>query len=165
MIKGLPEKDLYYVFTQLNLFFLYVLPIRLSGFLNALTYLKPVGLILGISGAIILVLSLLQLNTNLSPFPSPKKTSSLVQTGLYKFMRHPIYGGIILIGLGFGFYSFSSWKLLITFTLIVFFYFKSRYEEKLLIHKFPEYAEYKKSTGRFFTFRVFNKGNSIFTKD
>ena len=161
----MPEKDLYYVFIQLNLFFLYFLPIRISGFLNALTYLKPMGLIIGISGAIILVLSLLQLNTNLSPFPSPKKTSSLVQTGLYKFMRHPIYGGIILIGLGFGFYSFSGWKLLITFTLIVFFYFKSRYEEKLLIHKFPEYAEYKKSTGRFFPFRVFNKGNSIFTKD
>jgi len=162
MIKGLPEKDLYYVLIQLNLFFLYFIPIRINGFLITAAYGKPMGLIIGISGCIILVLSLLQLNTNLSPFPSPKKTGSLVQFGLYRYMRHPIYSGIILMGLGFGFYYHSLWKLLITIALIVFFYFKSRYEERLLIQKFPEYTKYKKNTGRFFPFYALNKGKSIF---
>ena len=41
-------------------------------------------------------LAALQLNRNLSPFPSPKKESKLSTSGAYKYIHHPIYTGLPL---------------------------------------------------------------------
>ena len=44
-------------------------------------------------GLSLMALAALQLNRNLSPFPSPKKKSRLITSGAYKYVRHPIYTG------------------------------------------------------------------------
>lgn len=117
--------------------------------------LQRIGLILSFFGGLIILLALLQLNKNLSPFPTPKNNSTLLENGLYKYTRHPIYSGIILLFIGFSVYQNSWYKLLISLLLVILFYLKSVYEEQRLEQKFPEYKNYKTKTGRFFPWFLF----------
>jgi len=144
----LPLKDYLFVGVQFILFAVYLLNVSLFPF-QLPKYISYSGLILSGLGVIIGVLALLQLNKNLSPFPSPKTNSELIQTGLYKFIRHPIYTGILLMFFGYGIYQGSSYKIGITVVLNLLFYFKSSYEESKLQAKYQGYSGYKKTTGRF----------------
>lgn len=101
-------------------------------------------------GILMILISMLQLNKNLSPFPSPKKQTRLITTGLFDYIRHPIYSGIIITAIFFALYFNSGYKILISLLLLWLFYHKSVYEEKKLLEKFPEYESYKLTTGRFF---------------
>jgi protein-S-isoprenylcysteine O-methyltransferase Ste14 len=145
----LKTKDFIFVGIQFLLFLIYVFEIKLLSF-SLPDFLNIVFLIVSIIGFLIVIVALLQLNKNLSPFPTPKSNSELIQTGLYKYIRHPIYTGIILMTFSYGLYSNSSFKLIISILLLILFYFKSSYEEKMLQNKFSEYSEYKKTVGRFF---------------
>lgn len=111
---------------------------------------KFIGLVVAIIGLIVSFLAVLQLNKNLSPFPTPKEKSVLLKNGLYKYMRHPIYSGLLLLFYGYGIYVDSIYKLLISSLLLVLFYFKTNYEEYLLVIKFQDYSLYKQKVGRFF---------------
>jgi len=108
------------------------------------------GIGLAIIGIIVTIIAALQLNTNLTPFPSPKKDGSLIREGLYAYIRHPIYTGILLAFVGYALFSESSTRLVITALLWLLFYFKTRFEEKQLLSQFAEYEEYRKKAGRFF---------------
>ncbi len=112
--------------------------------------IQKIGLLIAVFGGMIIILALLQLNKNLSPFPTPKEAATLLQNGLYKYMRHPIYTGIMLFLVGYGVYQNSLYKLLISLLLVILFYLKSNYEEQRLEQKFPDYKLYKNKTGRFF---------------
>src|SRR5690606_763109 len=80
------------------------------------------NLILAGLGVIIIIVSMLQLSTNLSPFPTPKKDSELVVTGLFKYVRHPIYSGILMTTFFLAIYLNSGYKLIIVFLLGILFY-------------------------------------------
>lgn len=149
MNQGLEKKDFIFVGVQMVLFILYVFDFNLLT-INSYYLIGYFGLGTTIIGALIVVIALLQLNTNLSPFPSPKFNTSLIKSGVYKFIRHPIYTGIILASFGYGLYTDSFYKILISIGLYILFYFKSEYEEERLTKKFSDYIVYKKSTGRFF---------------
>ncbi len=95
------------------------------------------GILLAATGSV-------NLGRNLTPLPIPKKHATLIVTGVYRLVRHPIYSGIILMAFGWGMWL-NSW-LTAGYALLLFFFFdvKSRYEERLLLEKFPEYAAYRK---------------------
>jgi protein-S-isoprenylcysteine O-methyltransferase Ste14 len=118
--------------------------------LEFFSWIKTIGLVLAIFGFIVVALALLQLNKNLSPFPTPKDSAILIQNGLYTWVRHPIYSGIIILFVGYGIYQDSFFKLVITMFVWVLFYFKTQYEELQLQRKFTEYRVYKSKVGRFF---------------
>ena len=141
-------KDYLFVGLQFILFVFYVLNFDIH-VVEIPKYLRMIGLTVTVIGGLILIISLLQLSKNLSPFPTPKSNSQLIQTGLYKYIRHPIYTGILISFIGYSFYSESLYKLAITFILLVLFIFKSKYEENKLSEKFSEYSSYKEKTGRF----------------
>lgn len=143
-----PAKDIFFVSTQLLLFLAYIWSPK---FLKLPDWpeLWLSGILLSILGMVILAKSLIDLNTSLSPFPSPKKSAQLITTGIYQSIRHPIYSGIVLFALGYGLITESGYKLLIALALLVLFYFKSKYEEKLLTKQHTSYPEYKESTGAF----------------
>jgi protein-S-isoprenylcysteine O-methyltransferase Ste14 len=142
------KKDLTFVGIQGLLFLAYAFnPDFLK--INVPKALAPMGVILAGLSVPILFWSLFELDRNLSPFPSPKVNGELITRGMYKFIRHPIYTGILMFAYGLAFYWSSSWKLLIASALFVLFRLKSEYEEKLLEDKFPKYREYKTTTGRF----------------
>jgi len=101
---------------------------------------------------LLILLSLIQLNKNLTAYPTPKQNAELIKKGVYKYVRHPIYSGIILIAFFYGLFAQSSWKIIISILLFFFFLIKSQYEEKQLEKKYNDYIEYKKHTSRFFPF-------------
>ncbi|MBK9565204.1 MAG: isoprenylcysteine carboxylmethyltransferase family protein [Saprospiraceae bacterium] len=142
-------KDNTYVIAQFTLFALFILNPELTE-MKLFTILKLPGLILFISGIAVCFVSILQLNHNLTAFPTPKETARLYTGGLYKYIRHPIYTGVIMIFLGMSLYWSSVYQLMITTALIVLFYYKSAYEEAQLCIKFSEYKGYQSQTGRFF---------------
>jgi protein-S-isoprenylcysteine O-methyltransferase Ste14 len=142
-------KDIIYVGIQFLLFAIYLFEVKglrfdLPGIFDFIT------LTFVLTGIAIIVISILQLSKNLSPFPSPKENSELITTGLYKQIRHPIYSGILLLAFSFALYQNSGFKILISFFLLILFYFKTSYEEQQLSLKFPEYNNYKRTAGRFF---------------
>ena len=138
-------KDIFFVGIQLILFVIYIFRIPKIDF-TIPPFVQWIGLVLSVAGIIISLASLLTLNKNLSPFPSPKTSSELIQSGIYKYVRHPIYLGILLFTFGFSLYSENTLRLLIFLALLILFIFKATYEEKLLQDKFPGYADYKKTT-------------------
>jgi|CoawatStandDraft_6_1074263.scaffolds.fasta_scaffold14926_2 protein-S-isoprenylcysteine O-methyltransferase Ste14 len=142
------SSDYIYVGIQFILFVVYMTPITEITFATG-SVLDLIGITLLTLGISIGLLSVIQLNKNLSPFPTPITGGELIETGLYKYIRHPIYTGILSTLLGYGLYSGSGYKIFITITLLVLFFYKSKYEEKKLSSVFSEYPEYMKKTGRF----------------
>ncbi len=111
---------------------------------------KNTALFLAGFGCIFIVITLLQLGGRISPFPSPKSKAVLVQNGMFKVVRHPIYTGVMLFCFGCAIYLGSLYKVVITVLLFMLFCKKSAYEEQKLEEKFADYKLYKKRTGRFF---------------
>jgi protein-S-isoprenylcysteine O-methyltransferase Ste14 len=101
-------------------------------------------------GLLILAVSIFKLGPSLTASPVPKENSTLVITGLYKSMRHPIYTGLLLTGLGLSLEAGVFPHLLIWAGLVALLVYKSNWEEELLTKRYPEYADYKARTGRFF---------------
>jgi len=142
-------KDYVFVVIQVLIFGIYVFPLNIVQ-TDFPVWFRYSSLTVGIIGSLIVISAILQLNKNLSPFPTPKMGSKLIQNGVYKFVRHPIYTGIILMTFGYGFYLNSPYKAIIAIVLYILFYFKSSYEEQRLKSVFSDYENYKTKTGRFF---------------
>lgn len=149
MVNKIKRKDILLVTIQFILLTIFYIPI-FSSFFQVPLIVKYLGAITSILGFLIIVIAILQLNKNLTPFPTPKENGVLINTGLYKYIRHPIYSGIFLAAIGIAFYTGSYWQLAISFILLILFYYKSKYEESLLIDKYQEYENYMKVTRRFF---------------
>jgi protein-S-isoprenylcysteine O-methyltransferase Ste14 len=97
-----------------------------------------------LAGALLAACGTVNLGKNLTPLPLPKKNALLIITGAYRFVRHPIYSGVILIAVGWGLWLHSWLNIFYALLIFVFFDIKSRFEERLLEVKFPEYAAYRK---------------------
>ena len=80
---------------------------------------------------------------------SIKKSHRLVKSGLYRYIRHPMFASMLLIVPGSG--LLISNYLVIAFTPIVgaIYYIRAKKEEELLKEEFPEYNQYIKETKMF----------------
>ncbi len=142
-------KDYAFVGIQIILFIIYFLDLQFVNF-NTPYWFEVCAGIFTMIGILIILISILQLNTTISPFPSPRFKTILITSGMFKYMRHPIYSGIIISSISYSIYSGSTYKLIIAVILYFLFYFKSVYEERKLSQHFLNYENYKKITGRFF---------------
>ncbi len=105
--------------------------------------LMIVGFLLGAVGLLLALAGLFGLGNNLSILPHPKDDATLVQSGPYRLVRHPIYGGLIIGAVGWALLNTSVITLVYALTLLVFFDIKARREERWLMRKFPDYAAYR----------------------
>ncbi len=104
-----------------------------------------VGAVLMAIGALLLAAGMFSLGSrSLTPMPYPREGAVLVQTGPYRFVRHPIYSGGILIALGWALLVNGWLTIGYAVLLFVFFDIKSRREEHWLKDKFPGYAAYQR---------------------
>ncbi|MFN3783092.1 MAG: methyltransferase family protein [Spirosomataceae bacterium] len=140
--------DYLLVGSQFGLFILFVFDLSASFVLPV--WLKGVAFGSACLGLLVCVLAVLQLRNSLTAFPTPKDNSSLIINGLYQYVRHPIYTGILLTVFGYSFYSTSYSRLGISIALTFLFFIKTEYEERQLTKKYSAYPEYAKKTGRFF---------------
>jgi len=107
------------------------------------------GVLLIAPGIIILVISFKNLGRSLTANPVPLEAGKLIETGIYKYVRHPIYTGLLLAMLGSVVQSMAIVKLFVWLALFTLLTYKAKFEESLLIKKYPGYVEYMKRTGRF----------------
>ncbi len=98
------------------------------------------------AGGALATRGVLDLRENLTPFPKPLADGRLVDTGSYGLVRHPIYGGLILAALGWGFATASLAAIAGALVLAVFFDLKSRREEVWLADRYDGYAAYRSRT-------------------
>ena len=111
-----------------------------------------IGQILFYLGIAIAIWAAILLGPNLTPLPKPKQNGELIRTGLYRFVRHPIYFGVILVSFGWAGIEQTIYTLVLAFIVLIFFDLKSRQEERWLTQKFSEYAEYKMTTKKLIPF-------------
>ena len=100
-------------------------------------------------GVLLVVLGVLSLRSSFTPPPRPRARTRLRQGGIFRLVRHPVYGGVILIGVGWSLAD-APLGLVPTALLAVLFDLKARREEAWLIERFPEYAAYQARTPRRF---------------
>ena len=114
------------------------------------------GSILGaailLAGVLLLAMAIFRLGSNLTAVPYPKDEGTLIETGPYRLVRHPMYCGGILISLGWAFLVHGWLTLGYAIILLVFFDIKSRREEKWLQAKFPGYDGYRKRVRKLIPF-------------
>lgn len=101
-----------------------------------------IAIVCGLAGTV-------SLGRNLTPFPHPSSTTKLVQTGIYRFIRHPLYTAVFCGSLGWCLVFASCPALVAALCLGPFFDAKAQVEERALRLKFAEYAEYEKRVRRF----------------
>jgi len=89
------------------------------------------------------------LSSSFSPFPRPVPDVALVESGIYGRVRHPMYVGVVLGGLGWGLACGSILALAFGFALALLFDAKARREEAWLVARHPGYAAYRSRTRRF----------------
>lgn len=104
---------------------------------------QVMGLVLALGGAALSVWSLMQHGWSVSPFPRPVDDAHLVSSGPYRFVRHPMYSGIVLFTLGVGLAYANPAVLLASFTFLVFFMAKTGREEDMLVEAVPGYRTYR----------------------
>ena len=109
-------------------------------------------------GCALLIIAILTLGGYFAFTLRPAPSSALVITGVYARARHPIYGGWILVGLGFAL-ALSPWALPVAALLALELSGKSRVEERVLVAHYPEYTAYcQRVPRRFFPLRRADSG-------
>ena len=82
-----------------------------------------------------------------------ENTTALVTAGAYRYIRHPLYSSILLLGWGAFFKAPSFFGTILVLTASAFIIATARVEEMENLHKFgAEYAEYMKRTRMFIPF-------------
>ncbi len=89
------------------------------------------------------------LGGNRTPFPRPLADGYLVQTGIYRWVRHPLYAALIWLGFGWSLIFGSMTGAAIAIVQAVFLDAKARREERWLGEKFGGYAAWSKEVKRF----------------
>lgn len=107
------------------------------------------GMAMLIVGIAILIASFVQLGSSLTAHPIPRTGAKLIERGLYRVIRHPIYTGLLLTMLGGVIQTGNIAKYLVWAALLGLLTYKARFEEVLLSQTYSNYSEYMKRTGRF----------------
>ncbi len=82
-----------------------------------------------------------------------EETTSLVAQGAYRYIRHPMYASLILLGLGALLKNISLGTILLAFVNIFALYLTAKADEKEMLSRFGgEYASYMKKTKMFIPF-------------
>lgn len=117
-----------------------------TGSIRVATSVTGICLITG--GGVLAIRGLRDLRDALTPLPYPRADAELVETGVYRLVRHPIYGGLVLAAVGWGLLMASPAALVAAVVLWGFFELKSRREEAWLEGRFAGYAAYRARTRR-----------------
>lgn len=89
---------------------------------------------------------------NFNITPNVKVEGYMVERGPYRFIRHPMYSSLLIIGIALVVDYFSWMRLLVLLALAIDLIVKLRYEEGLLAAHYPQYADYMTRTKRLIPF-------------
>lgn len=119
------------------------------------TVLRVIGVPMFTAGLILAVLGRVQLGDNWSDIESARVGSNqaLVSTGIYRYVRHPIYAGDLLLLFGLEL-ALNSWLVLAVAILTPIVVRQALREEAMLASRLGGYDIYSRRTKRFVPFVV-----------
>lgn len=117
-------------------------------------WVRPTWLVIVVVAAIVVGFAIMGvggtlLGRGLSAAPLPNAHAELRTGGLYHFVRHPIYSGLLLVGAAIAAVSGSFVRVGIYVLLVLLLNAKARWEEGQLAKRFPAYGDYAARTPRF----------------
>jgi protein-S-isoprenylcysteine O-methyltransferase Ste14 len=112
-----------------------------------LSWFYPVGLVLTCAGLAFSVWARMYLGSNWSSSVEVKRRHELVCSGPYRFVRHPIYTGMLAGFLGVAL-AMNEWRGVIAVLIVLAsFLYKLRKEEQFMLETFGEvYLDYRRRT-------------------
>ncbi|MBV8463673.1 MAG: isoprenylcysteine carboxylmethyltransferase family protein, partial [Acidimicrobiales bacterium] len=113
---------------------------------TAAPWVEAVGLALFLAGLGLAIWARRFLGENWGMPMSQKDDPELVTSGPYRWVRHPIYSGLILAMVGTAVAISPRW-LVVVAVLSGYFVYSAYTEERMMTQRFPEtYPAYKRST-------------------
>jgi protein-S-isoprenylcysteine O-methyltransferase Ste14 len=110
---------------------------------TGMVYAQSAGLFVALVGSWISIWSVMQHGSALSAVPVPREGARLITTGPYRYVRHPMYTGVIAFVLGASVAYMVPAAMVAAPTFFVFFLAKSGREEELLAQFVPGYRTYR----------------------
>ena len=101
-----------------------------------------------------MVSSQIQLGRSYSSFTRPRPPAVFVSRGVYRFVRHPIYTGLLSAGLAFVVSSPTGIVATTYLALVLVTNARAGIEEQMLSDRYPEYTEYRTHTKRYIPFVI-----------
>jgi protein-S-isoprenylcysteine O-methyltransferase Ste14 len=117
--------------------------------------LRLTGLAIFTLGLLTAVAARIQLGSNWSDIEEGKIADrhAVISSGIYRYIRHPIYTGDLLLLLGLEL-CLNSWLVLGLVLLVPVVARQAIKEEQKLVNALPDYADYIRRTKRFIPFLV-----------
>jgi protein-S-isoprenylcysteine O-methyltransferase Ste14 len=110
------------------------------------TGVQVLGIVLCAAGIAFAIWARVHLGKNWSGTPSMKEGHELITSGPYRFVRHPIYTGMLLAIIGSALVAGVIW-LAVFVIMSVNFLYRIPVEERYMMQLFPDqYPEYRKRT-------------------
>jgi protein-S-isoprenylcysteine O-methyltransferase Ste14 len=100
-----------------------------------------------IAGGALQLMSLLALRRS---FTIMSEARVLIRSGIYRWIRHPVYCSHFLINLCYTLVHFHAYTVALYLVFVAGQTVRARIEERKLTAAFPEYEEYRRTTGMFF---------------
>lgn len=120
--------------------------------------LVPFATVLGgltaVSGLLLILWASAELRRSraFTAMPKPRGDASLVDSGPYRWIRHPIYTGLVVAGLGAALVQLSVVSLIAAGLLFIVLDLKRRREEAWLAGRYAGYAAYRAGRRALFPF-------------
>lgn len=102
-----------------------------------------------IAGLVAIAAGFIALGRNVQVAPHTKAGARLVQSGIYRVLRHPMYSGVALCVAGLWLREPTPAVGVAGIVVIAFLGMKRRVEERFLMAAYAEYAQYRKRTVAF----------------
>jgi protein-S-isoprenylcysteine O-methyltransferase Ste14 len=140
-----------WVLAQIPLLFLvFVIPLRFgAGHFVPTEPVQMAGVAVMVLGAMLIVRGFISLGDALTPFPRPLADATLHRQGAYRWMRHPIYTGVMLAAFGWALWWLSAPGAVGALALAIFFDRKAAYEETWLRKRYKGYGDYARRVKKF----------------
>lgn len=122
--------------------------LALSSHFSTNTTYFPATTFLMIFGFIVLILAYFALRPSLRISPIPKNGAQFVSRGIYKYVRHPMYLGLLSIGMALAANASSAIGWILYLMLMVTLNVKANFEDRLLREIHPESFHYQIHTSK-----------------